>query len=170
MNRVMWWVAALLLSSCGGGRDGAPSTAAGSSAATTPVQINFGDDPSDRLLAVATVMHIDPVSGLPIQQQVSGTMSTNVHFGTPLVVGTSPMVVNLDMDMRASLGIDAGGNVSMNPAITAHHGAVVAGSLHDEDGGLHGLTRLCRNPIARDRARVWAPVERSNSHRRLSRR
>ena len=197
MNRVMWWVAALLLSSCGGGGGGTPGTGAGSSVATTPVQINFGDDPSDRLLAVgvtvssvaltrsggdavavmteprpmemlrlmgtvaplaiaqvpqgtytgasmnfasATVMHLDPASGLPIQRQVSGPMTANVHFGTPLVIGATPMVVNLDMDMRSSIGIDAAGNVSMTPSLAAHHGAVVPGSVHHEEGGLHGLT------------------------------
>jgi hypothetical protein len=90
--------------------------------------------------ASATVMHVDPVSGLPLQRQVNGPMTANVHFSTPLVVGSAPMVVNLDMNMRGSIGIDAGGNVSMNPAIAAHHGAVVVGSAHHEDGGLHGMT------------------------------
>jgi len=208
MNRLAWLVTALLLSACGGGGGGSVGTGPGPSAAptnpatsppaaTTPVQINFGDDPSDRLLAVgvsvssvaltqsnggsvvvmsgprpmemlrlmgtvaplaianvpqgsysgasmtfasATVMHVDPVSGLPIQQQVTGPMTANVHFSAPLVIGTTPMVVNLDMNMRASIGIDAGGNVSMNPALTAHHGAVVAGGFDHEDGGLHGMT------------------------------
>jgi Domain of unknown function (DUF5666) len=207
MYRLARLVAVLLLSACGGGGDGMVGTGSGSSApptkpptsspaATTAVQINFGDDPSDRLLAVAvtvssvelthasgeavvamsgprsmemlrlmgtvaplaianvphgtytgasmtfasaTVMHVDPVSGLPLQRQISGPMTATVRFSAPLVVATAPMVVNLDMNMRASIGIDVGGNVSMNPTLTAQHGVVVAGGMDHEDGGLHGM-------------------------------
>ncbi len=49
------------------------------------------------------------------------------------------MVVNFDMNMWASVGIDSAGNVSMSPSLSAHHNAAVANSQHHEQGGLHGL-------------------------------
>jgi hypothetical protein len=66
-------------------------------------------------------------------------MTSHVTFSSPLVVGTAPMVVNFDMNMWASVGIDSAGNVSMSPALSAHHNAAVAGSQHHEQGGAHGL-------------------------------
>ena len=157
--------AALMLAACGGGGGGGtPPASAGTPAtgtpttATSPVQINLGDDPADRLMAVnvtvnsvalhradgqsvtvlssprpmelmhlmgtvaplavanvphgtytgatmtfggATVMHMDPASGQPLQRQVAGPMTSHVSFGSPLVVGTGPMVVNFDMNMWA---------------------------------------------------------------------
>jgi hypothetical protein len=161
------------------------------------VQINLGDDPADRLLAVsvtvnsvalhmadgrsvtvmstprpmelirlmgtvaplavanvprgtytgasmtfgaATVMRMDPVNGQPMQGQVAGPMTTHVNFSAPLLVGVVPMVVNFDMNMSASVGIDTAGNVSMTPSLSAHHNRVVSNSEHHEEGGMHGLT------------------------------
>ena len=57
----------------------------------------------------STVTYVDSVTGLPVQRTVAGPMTTTVMFSSPLVVGTTPMVVNLDMNMAASVGIDAGG-------------------------------------------------------------
>jgi hypothetical protein len=87
----------------------------------------------------ATVMHMDPASGQPLQRQVAGPMTSHVSFGSPLVVGTGPMVVNFDMNMWASVGIDSAGNVSLSPSLSAHHSAAIANSQHHEQGGLHGL-------------------------------
>lgn len=88
----------------------------------------------------ATVMHVDPVTGQPVQRQVAGPITGHMNFSTPLVVGTSPMVVNVDMNMWSSIGIDAAGNVSMTPALTAHHNAAAANSQRHEEGGVHGVT------------------------------
>ena len=195
--------AALMLAACGGGGGGGtPPASAGTpstgtpTTATSPVQINLGDDPADRLMAVnvtvnsvafhradgqsvtvlssprpmelmhlmgtvaplavanvphgtytgatmtfggATVMHMDPASVQPLQRQVAGPMTSHVTFGAPLVVGTGPMVVNFDMNMWASVGIDSAGNVSMSPSLSAQHSAAIANSQHHEQGGLHGL-------------------------------
>jgi hypothetical protein len=87
----------------------------------------------------ATVMHMDPASVQPLQRQVAGPMTSHVSFGSPLVVGTGPMVVNFDMNMWASVGIDSAGNVSLSPSLSAHHSAAIANSQHHEQGGLHGL-------------------------------
>jgi hypothetical protein len=203
MKRLALTVAALMLAACGGGGGGGTSpTAPNSPAAAVPVtatstvQINLGDDPADRLMAVnvtvdsvalhgadgrnvtvlssprpmelmhlmgtvaplavakvphgtytgatmtfggATVMHMDPATGQAMQRQVTGPMTSHVTFSAPLVVGTALMVVNFDMNMWASVGIDSAGNVSMSPALSAHHIAAVAGSQHPEQGGVHGL-------------------------------
>jgi hypothetical protein len=90
----------------------------------------------------ATVTFVDASTGLPVQRTVSGPMTTTVMFGSPLVVGTAPMVVNLDMDMAASIGIDVVGNVSMTPSLHEFHNPAVTGSADPEDGGMHGLTGM----------------------------
>ena len=200
MKRIAMFIAAALLSACGGGGgDGGGGTAAAPPSppqSTTAVQVNLGDDPADRLVAVgvtinslslihssggsvcvmstprpmemmrlmgtvaplamtgvprgsytgatmtfgaSTVTHVDPATGLPVQRTVPGPMTTTVMFSSPLVVGTTPMVVNLDMNMAASVAIDPMGNVSMTPTLSAHHNPHVTGSPHPEDGGMHGL-------------------------------
>src|SRR5512144_1150652 len=75
----------------------------------------------------STVTYVDSTTGLPAQRTVSGPMTTTVMFGSPLVVGATPMVVNLDMNMAASVGIDALGNVSMAPTLSARHNPAVPG-------------------------------------------
>ena len=93
----------------------------------------------------STVTYVDSTTGLPVQRTVPGPMTTTVMFGSPLVVGTTPMVVNLDMDMAASVGIDAMGNVSMTPAMRGFHNPAATGSADPEDGGMHGLTGMVGN-------------------------
>jgi hypothetical protein len=203
MKRVALFIAAVLLSACGGGGGGGgggtATTLPAPQPSTTPVQINLGDDPADRLVAVgvtinslslnnssggsvsvmstprpmemmrlmgtvaplamvrvphgtytgatmtlgaSTVTHIDPATGLPVQRTVPGPMTTHVTFSPPLVVGTTPMVLNFDMNMVASVGIDPMGSVSMTPMLSAHHNPLVSGSPHPEDGGMHGLNGM----------------------------
>ena len=202
MKRLALMTAALMLAACGGGGGGTSPAASNTppttapTTATSPVQINLGDDPADRLMAVnvtvnavalhradgqsvtmlssprpmelmhlmgtvaplavanvphgtytgatmtfgaATVMHMDAATGQPLQRQVAGPMTSHVTFSSPLTVGAAPMVVNFDMNMWASVGIDSTGNVSMSPSLSAHHNAAVANSQHHEQGGLHGL-------------------------------
>lgn len=198
MKRLALMTAVLMLAACGGGggtSPAAPNTSP-TTAATSAVQINLGDDPADRLMAVnvtvnavalhradgesvtvlssprpmelmhlmgtvaplavanvphgtytgatmtfgaATVMHMDPATGQPLQRQVAGPMTSHVTFSSPLVVGAAPMVVNFDMNMWASVGIDSAGNVSMSPSLIAQHGLALTNSQHHEQGGLHGL-------------------------------
>ena len=88
------------------------------------------------------VTYVDSTTGLPVQRTVPGPMTTTVMFGSPLVVGSTPMVVNLDMNMASSFGIDAAGNVSMTPSLSEFHNPAVAGSADPEDGGMRGLTGM----------------------------
>ncbi len=191
-------MAAALLSACGGsGGDSVPSPVNPQpTSASTPVQINLGDAPADRLLAVgmtvqsvtltntsggsvlvlsaprpvelmhlmgtvaplalasvpqgtysgatmtfadANVAHVDAVTGQIAQRTAAGPMTAHVTFSPPLPVGTTPTVINFDMDMAATVAIDANGNVAVTPILRAHANPVAAGSRHPEDGGMHGL-------------------------------
>lgn len=200
-------LAATLLSACGGGGTGsgiAPASSAppgpqASGATNSVVQINLGDAPADRLLAVgmtvnslafthangstvsvlnaprpvemmqlmgtvtplalvnmpageyrgatmtfggAVVTHVDPATGQVVQHTVPGPMTANLSFNPPLTIGAAPTVVNLDMHMAASVGIDANGNVTLSPTLTAKSNPMLADSRHPEDGGLRGATAM----------------------------
>lgn len=190
-------IAAALLSACGGGGGDAAVAPVNPqpSAASTTVQVNLGDAPADRLLAVgmtvhsvaltnagggsvpvlstprpvemmhlmgtvaplalarvphgtysgatmtfgdATVTHMDAATGQIVQRTVAGPMTGHVTFSPPLAIGATPTVINLDMDMAATVAIDASGNVTMTPTLRAHANPLLAGSRHPEDGGMHG--------------------------------
>ncbi|MGE5338249.1 MAG: DUF4382 domain-containing protein [Gemmatimonadota bacterium] len=90
----------------------------------------------------ATMTFIDAASGQIIQRNAPGPMTANVTFDPALVVGATPMVINFDMDMAASVNIDASGNVSMAPKLAVRMNPVVAGGRDPEDGGMHGLVGM----------------------------
>ncbi len=70
-------------------------------------------------LASATVTYLDPVSRNMVQKTVSGPMNVNVTLSPALTVGTSGMIMNLDMDVAHSVSIDSSGNVTMTPSFRA---------------------------------------------------
>ena len=165
---------------------------------TTALQVNFGDAPSDRLVAVsmtigsmtlsnssggsvtvvssstpvemmhlmgtvdpisvmnvpqgtysgaamsissATVMYMDPNTMQLVQKSVSGPMNATVNFSPNLTVGTSPMVLNMDMNMASSVSIDQSGNVTMTPTMTASMSPCCTGNSQDpENGGMEHMT------------------------------
>ncbi len=90
----------------------------------------------------ATVMHMDPTTGQAMQRQVAGPMTASVTFPTPMVVGSAPMVVNLDIDMARSVAIDASGNVTMTPVLRAMTNAASGNGMDPEDGGMRGITGM----------------------------
>ncbi len=87
----------------------------------------------------ATVTYIDAATGQTVQKSMTGPMTRTVQFNPPLVVGDSPMVLNLDMDMHASIQMDAVGNMTMAPVLAAKSNPMVPGSADTEDGGMHGF-------------------------------
>ena len=95
--------------------------------------------------AAATVTYMDAASGQVMQRTVPGPMTAKVNFDQSLVVGSAPMVVNLDMDMNRSVTIDGNGNVSMMPALTAAWRTAVPGSHDPEDGGINHMTGMVGN-------------------------
>lgn len=90
----------------------------------------------------ATVTYVDPATAQVVQKTMPGPMVANVAFNPALNVGTTPMVINLDMNMASSIVIDASGNVTMTPAMSASMNPFAAGSRNPEDGGMHGITGM----------------------------
>ena len=191
-------VATALISACGGGGSSGspPESAQPPGTSNTTVQVNLGDGPADRLLAVgmtvnsltlhhtngsavsvltsprpiemmhlmgtvtplafssvpqgtytgatmtfgnAAVTHVDAATGQFAQRSAPGPMVANVSFNPPMTVGATPTVINFDMDMAASVTIDANGNVTMTPTLSARANPMVAGGRHPEDGGMRGM-------------------------------
>jgi hypothetical protein len=76
-----------------------------------------------------------------VQKSVRGPMTANVNFSPNLSVGTSPMVLNLDMNMASSVSIDNSGNVTMTPTMTASMNACCTGnSQGPQNGGMEHMT------------------------------
>jgi hypothetical protein len=191
-------VSLLLLLGCGGSGSMSSSQNPNPQQNTTPLQINIGDAPSDRLVAVsltigsmsltnsgggstsvvssstpvemmhlmgtvdpislmnvpqgtysgasisissATVMYMDPAAMQLVQKSVPGPMTATIDFNPSLTVGTSPMILNLDMNMASSLSIDQSGNVTMTPTMTASMNPCCTGNSQDpENGGMEHMT------------------------------
>ena len=189
------FVSLLLLLGCGGGTS---SPSPNPQPNTTPLQVNIGDAPSDRLVAVsmtigsmsltksgggsvsvvssstpvevmhlmgtvnpislmnvpqgsypgatvsissATVLYMDPTAMQLVQKSVSGPMMATVNFNPSMTVGTSPMVLNLDMNMASSVSIDNSDKVTMTPTMTATMNQCCTGnSQNPEDGGMEHMT------------------------------
>lgn len=186
----------LVLFGCGGGTSSSPNP--NPQPNTSSLQVNIGDGPSDRLVAVsmtiaattlakatggtvtvvststpvemmhlmgtmqpislmnvpqgsysgctvnissAMVMYMDPATGQLVQKTVPGPMSATISFTSSLTVGTTPMVLNLDMDMASSISIDGAGNVTMTPTMAASMNPRGTNNTHDpEDGGMENMT------------------------------
>ncbi|MBK9245211.1 MAG: hypothetical protein IPM30_10310 [Burkholderiales bacterium] len=90
----------------------------------------------------ATVTYVDPATGQVLQKIVNGPMTASFPLNPALAVGSAPMVVNLDMNMGASVVIDANGNVTLSPSMTAATNPLGNGSSHPEDGGIHGMVGM----------------------------
>lgn len=185
----------LLQFGCGGGSNSSqnPNPQPG----TTALQVNLGDGPSDRLVAVSmtigsmtltnassgtvsvvpsstpvemmhlmgtvdpislmnvpqgtysgatmsissgTVMYMDPTTMQLVQKSVPGPMTATINFNPAFSVGTSPMVLNLDMNMASSVSIDQSGNVTMTPTMTASMNQCCTGNSQDpENGGMEHM-------------------------------
>jgi hypothetical protein len=63
----------------------------------------------------ATVSYMTPGATTPSQQVFSSPMTVSVPLTTPLTVGTNAMVMNLDLNLAASVGTAAGGGLTFTP-------------------------------------------------------
>jgi hypothetical protein len=92
-------------------------------------------------IASAVVMYMDPSTMQLVQKSVSGPMPATINFSPSLTVGSSPMVLNLDMNMASSVSIDNSGNVTMTPTMTASMNPGGTGtSQGPENGGMEHMT------------------------------
>jgi hypothetical protein len=92
-------------------------------------------------ISSATVMYMDPSTMQLAQKSVQGPMTATINFNATLAVGTSPMVLNLDMNMASSVSIDQSGNVTMTPTMTASMNQCCTGNSEGpENGGMEHVT------------------------------
>jgi hypothetical protein len=92
-------------------------------------------------ISSAIVLYMDPTTMQLVQKFVQGPMAANVNFSPSLTVGTSPMVLNLDMNLASSVSIDRSGNVTMTPTMTASMNPGGTGNSQDpENGGMEHMT------------------------------
>ncbi len=92
-------------------------------------------------ISTATVMYMDSVTGQLVQKAVPGPMSATMPFSPNMILGSMPMVLNLDMNMASSVSIDGAGNVTMTPTMVVSMNPGGTGSSQDpENGGMEHMT------------------------------
>ena len=91
-------------------------------------------------LGSATATYMDPVTMQPVTKTVPST-AVMLNFNPSVTIGSNtPVIMNFDMDMAASVSIDASGNVSLNPAFKMSLGNLASGmSDAPENGGMQHL-------------------------------
>lgn len=90
-------------------------------------------------IASGTVLYMDPASGQLVQRTVTGPMTANIRFSPNMTVGSTPGVVNLDMDMANSIAIDAAGGVTLTPMMNV---SVVPAQVSSHDPWYGGLDHM----------------------------
>lgn len=86
----------------------------------------------------ATVMYMDPTTKAAVQATISGPMTANVSFSTPITVGSTPMAMGFDLDLANSVTGSAGGTLSMNPVFHVTSG-MQGSTLDPSDGGIQQM-------------------------------
>jgi len=84
----------------------------------------------------ATVTYVDPSTHNVIQKTVNGPMTASMTLNPVLTVGSSAMVMNLDMDVAHSISIDTSGNVTMTPTFRPFANTAIANATDPEHGGM----------------------------------
>ena len=88
-------------------------------------------------VASATVMYMDPVTKAPVQETISGPISAAIPFGSPVVVGATPMALGFDLDMASSVAAGSGGSLTFHPVFHVSSGMQGSGNPTDwADGGI----------------------------------
>jgi hypothetical protein len=73
--------------------------------------------------SAVTMGYLDPVSHTYMQKTLPGPFTAPVPFSPAMTVGPTPMALSFDMKMGPSVAIDASGNVTMTPTMTASMGS-----------------------------------------------
>lgn len=85
-------------------------------------------------ISSASVTYIDPVTKQPVQKTMPG-MTKSINFSPPVMVGSTPMTMNFEMDLGQSLSTDSGGNMTFNPVLAMNMGTPGNGQ-GPENGGM----------------------------------
>lgn len=88
----------------------------------------------------ATVTYMTASSHNPQQVVINTPATVNIPLGTPLVVGSTAMVLNLDLDLAASVGAGSGGGITFTPNFnTSVATASGSATASPEQGGMVGI-------------------------------
>ncbi len=91
----------------------------------------------------ATVMYMDPTTKAPVQQTISGPITGNVTFSSPITVGSTPMAMGFDLDLASSVTTGSNGSLTMNPVFHVTSGTQGSGSPADPaNGGIQQMMGL----------------------------
>lgn len=80
--------------------------------------------------------YLDPVTKGYVQKTMPGPFTAVVPFSPALTVGASPMALNFDMNMGASVTVDGSGNVSLSPVMTAAMASLATSGQTPWTGGM----------------------------------
>lgn len=111
----------------------------------------------------AVISYMDPGRRTVLTKTVAGPMTRTVDLGPGFTVGSTPMVLNFDMDMASSVSIDSAGNASVNPTFRSSAGAVMSGSQEDVNHGgmeqmMGSVTSLSGNTFALSMMQGTQPI------------
>ena len=87
----------------------------------------------------ALVTYMDPNSHALVQKTVSGPMTATMNFSPAFNVGSSAMVMNMDLDVAHSVSIDGSGNVTMTPAFRTFLNTAMPNASDPEHGKMMHL-------------------------------
>jgi hypothetical protein len=77
-------------------------------------------------LGGATITVVDPSNGTTVQKTFPAPANPfNINLNPVFVSDGTALVINLDMDLHASVAIDSNGNITFNPLFIASHGKMV---------------------------------------------
>ena len=85
-------------------------------------------------ISSANVTYMDSVTRQPVQKTMPG-MTKTVNFNPPVTVGSTPMVMNFDLDLAHSISADSAGNMTFTPVFNMTTG-VPGGGLGPQYGGM----------------------------------
>ncbi len=87
-------------------------------------------------IASATISYMASGSSTPVQQVFSTPMTVNVPLTTALTVGSNAMVMNLDLNLAASIGTATGGGLTFTPTFMPSVEAATGASTATPEEGV----------------------------------
>jgi hypothetical protein len=91
-------------------------------------------------ISSATVMYMDPSTKAPVQATIPGPVNVTVPFGSPLVVGSTPLAMGFDLDLASSVTSGSGGALAFQPVF--HMTSGMQGSGNPADWANGGIERM----------------------------
>jgi hypothetical protein len=83
-----------------------------------------------------TMGYMDPTTHAYTQKTMAGPFTATIPFSPSLTVGTTPIALNFDLNMASSVTLDASGNPTFSPVMTASMASVSNGTASPWQGGM----------------------------------